>query len=328
MASIMWSDEWNFKKGGRRMNTPRWIYVQLHLLVALFATTAVLGHLISISATSLVIWRSALAICGGAVLVVATGRGNILPSVRCAVSLIGIGVIVGLHWMCFFGAIKLANISICLAGMATTSFFTAFTEPFFEKRRIRPLEVWLGLLVLAGIVMVAGFERGRLSGLVVALAGAFLAAVFPVLNRRMVRRDQLDPVVMVVWEMVGVFLVCMVALPWVDGAGAYGRLMELHGWDWLWLVLLAWACTVFAHAFHIHLLRYLSAYTGNLAINFEPVYGIVAAAVLFAEHRQLHPGFFVGAGAIILANIAHPLVLRELSARKQREGDGSGIDCA
>ena len=87
--------------------------------------------------------------------------------------LIGIGCIVGLHWMCFFGAIKLANISICLAGMATISFFTAFTEPLFDRRRIRPLEVALGLLVVLGIVLVAGFERGRIAGL----------------SRRFVRRD-------------------------------------------------------------------------------------------------------------------------------------------
>jgi drug/metabolite transporter (DMT)-like permease len=232
--------------------------------------------------------------------------------------LLGIGAVVGVHWMCFFGAIKLANISICLAGMATTSFFTAFTEPLMEKRRIRPLEVLLGVLVMAGILLIAGFERGRFLGLLVALASAFLASVFPVLNRQVIRQGKVDPVVMVVWEMVGVFCVCMLLLPMVDGAGAYGKLLDLTGWDWLWVALLAWVCTVFAHAFHIHLLRFLSAYVGNLAINFEPVYGIIAAALIFGEHRDLHPGFFVGASAIIIANLTHPLFLREIARRKAR----------
>jgi drug/metabolite transporter (DMT)-like permease len=236
-------------------------------------------------------------------------KGRMLP-------LLGIGCIVGAHWMCFFGAIRLSNISICLAGMATTSFFTAFTEPFLERRRIRPLEVALGLLVLLGIVMVAGFERGRIAGLLVALLGAFLAAVFPVFNRRIVNQGKLDPLVMVVWEMVGACLICLAALPWIDGPGSYERLLQLKGLDWLWLLLLAWACTVFAHAFHIHLLRYLSAYTANLAINFEPVYGIIAAAILFGEHRQLHPGFFLGTGAILVANILHPLILGAMARGK------------
>lgn len=295
---------------------PRFAYLQLHLLVALFATTAILGHLISLSAPALVVWRTMLAAAGGAFLVVVILRRDVLPPKNRMLPLIGVGCILGVHWMCFFGAIRLSNISICLAGMATTSFFTAFTEPFFERRRIRPLEVALGLLVLTGIVMVAGFERGRIAGLLVALSGAFLAAVFPVMNRRIVNQGKLDPIVMVVWEMVGACLICLAALPWIDGPGAYGRMLDLKGLDWLWLLLLAWACTVFAHGFHIHLLRYFSAYTGNLAINFEPVYGIIAAAALFGEHRQLHPGFFLGTGAILVANILHPLILRRISSRK------------
>lgn len=294
---------------------PRLLYLQLHLLVALFATTAIFGHLITLSAPALVAWRSLLAVVGGGLLVAVVLRRELLPPPGRILPLIGIGGIVGLHWLCFFGSIKLANISICLAGMATTSFFTAFSEPLFERRRVRPLEVVLGLLVVLGIALVAGCERGRLAGLAVALLGALLASVFPVLNRRLVQQERLDPLVMMVWEMLGVGLICLAGLPWFDGPGAYQRLFEFHGLDWLWLLLLAWACTVFAYAFHIHLLRHLSAYTTNLANNFEPVYGIIAAAVLFGEHRQLHPGFFLGVGAIIVANIAHPLVLHHLARR-------------
>jgi drug/metabolite transporter (DMT)-like permease len=295
---------------------PRFLYLQLHLLVALLATTAVFGHLITLPAPALVAWRSFLAALGGAFLVAVVMRRDLLPPPARILPLIGIGGIVGLHWLCFFGAIKLANISICLAGMATTSFFTAFSEPFFDRRRIRPLEVALGLLVLLGIALVAGFERGRLAGLGVALLGAMLASVFPVLNRRLVNQGRLDPLVMMTWEMLGVCVICLICLPWLDGPGAYHRLFELKGHDWLWLLVLAWACTVFAYAFHIHLLRHLSAYTTNLANNFEPVYGIIAAVVLFGEHRQLHPGFFLGAAAIIVANIAHPLVLHKISRPK------------
>lgn len=295
---------------------PRFLYLQLHLLVALFATTAIFGHLITLTAPALVAWRSALAAAGGAVLVAGVLRRPLLPPPGRILPLIGIGTIVGLHWLCFFGAIKLANVSICLAGMATTAFFTAFSEPLLDRRRIRPLEVALGLLVVFGILLVAGFERGRLAGLAVALLGALLASVFPVLNRHLVKRERLDPLVMMVWEMIGVCLICLASLPWLDGPGAYGRLFDLRGLDWLWLLLLAWACTVFAYAFHIHLLRHLSAYTTNLANNFEPVYGIIAAAILFGEHRQLHPGFFAGAATIIVANITHPLVLRRIARRK------------
>lgn len=295
---------------------PRFIYLQLHFLIALYATTAVLGHLISFNAPTLVFWRCLLAALGGVVLVTAILRRKALPPQGMLLPLLGIGGIMGLHWMCFFGAVKLANISICLAGMATTSFFTAFTEPLLERRRVRPLEVLLGLLVVAGILLVAGFERGHLTGLLVALTGAFLAAVFPVMNRRIVRRETMDPLVMVVWEMAGAAAICFAAMPLLEAPGVYERLFDFQGHDWLWLLLLAWVCTVFAQALHIHLLRHLSAYTLNLAGNFEPVYGIAAAAILFAEHHGLHPGFFAGTSTILIANIAHPLILRKIAHSK------------
>ena len=294
---------------------PRFIYLQLHLLVALFATTAVLGYLITLSASALVAWRTLIAGLAAALLV-ALSRKNPLPPPGRLLPLLGIGGIVGLHWMCFFGAVKVANISICMAGMATASFFTAFTEPFFEKRRVRPLEVALGLVVLLGMVLVAGFERGNLLGLSIAWMGAFLAAVFPVLNRRLVLQGELQPLVMVTWEMAGACLVCLLGVGLFDGPSAYEGMLRFKGLDLFWLMVLALFCTVFAYAIHIHLLRYLSAYTGNLAMNFEPVYGIILAACLFGEHRGMHPGFYVGTGTIVLANVMHPLLLRRIARRE------------
>jgi drug/metabolite transporter (DMT)-like permease len=292
------------------------LYLQLHLLVALLATTAILGQLITLSATALVAWRTFLAAPGALLLAGLVLRRPVLPPVRLLLKMLGVGLIVGLHWMCFFGAIKLANISICLAGMATISFFTAFTAPLMERRRVRPLEVMLGLLVVLGIILIAGFEQGRLVGLGVALLGALLAAIFPVFNQQLVRHERMDPVVMVGWEMAGACLACLICLPMIDGPGAYAALFRWQGLDWLWLLLLAWVCTVFAHAFHNHLLRHLSAYTGNLAMNFEPVYGILAAALVFGEHRELHPGFYLGATTILIANVLHPWILGRLARKK------------
>ncbi len=172
------------------------------------------------------------------------------------------------------------------------------------------------MLVLFGIVLIAGFIPGDFLGFAVALMSALLASVFPVLNRRIVNQGRLDPLLMMTWEMVGACLVCLAAMPWIDGPGAYSRMMNLQGLDWLWLIVLAWVCTLFSHVGFIQILRSMSAYTANLAINFEPVYGVVAAALLFGEHRQLHPGFFFGAGTILIANILHPVALRWLARRK------------
>ena len=281
-------------------------YVQLHFLVLLLAATAILGELISIPAVGVVIWRTLFASLGAAAWVL-TRRRSLWPGGQTAGRLLGIGAIVGVHWISFFQAVKMTNISICLAGLAAMPLFTAFTEPLLEKRKVRPFEVLLGLLVLAGIAVVAGaISRNDLAGLGIALFSACLAAVFPVLNRRLVTSGG-DPLTMVAWEMAGALMAALVLLPWL-GEGV--SLFAWKGFDWLWLLLLAFACTVFAHGFHIKLLEHLSAYTMNLAISFEPLYGIIAAAFLFGEYKQLSPMYYAGLVTILLANVIHPMCVR------------------
>lgn len=238
--------------------------------------------------------------------------GRLWPGRVKVARLLGVGVIIGLHWLCLFGAVKIANVSIALAGLATLSLFTAFTEPLLMRRRVRPFEVLLGLVVLAGIGLIAGAETNHLVGLALALLSAMLAAVFLVLNR-MIVIDGADPMVMVGWEMLAAAFVCFLAVPWIDPAG-FPALWFTDPWDWLWICILAFACTVFAQWWTNRLLLRISAYDLNLAANFEPVYGIIAAAVIFSEHAGLTPGFYAGASAIVVANFLHPWLRRRFAA--------------
>ena len=226
--------------------------------------------------------------------------------------LLGIGAIIGLHWLCLFGAVKLANVSIALAGLATLSLFTAFTEPLLTGRRIRPFEVFLGLIVLAGICLIAGVEKAHFAGLCIALLSALLAAVFLVLNRTIVIGGG-DPMVMVGWEMAASTVICFLAVPVFDPAG-FPALAVVSPKDWLWIVILALVCTVFAQALTNRLLRSISAYDFNLAANFEPVYGIIAAALIFGENASLKPAFYAGTLAIVLANFLHPRFQKRFSS--------------
>lgn len=296
----------------------RRIYLQLHLLVALLANTAILGRLITLPAPALVVWRTFLAAMGGAVFATVVRKRSLFAPGRKIFALCGVGMIVGLHWLCFFGAIQLANVSICLSGLATMLFFTAFTEAFFERRRVRPLEVATGLIVLAGIGVVAGYERDHIMGLALAVLSAFLAAIFPVLSRRLVLGG-LDSQVMMSWQMAGAFLVTFLLLPCLVPSPAYAGLFRATSWDWVWLLSLAWICTVGAHTWHIYLLRHTSAFSMNLAINFEPIYGMLAAAVLFHDYRRLTTGFYAGTATILAANILYPLLLRRGRARPARQ---------
>jgi drug/metabolite transporter (DMT)-like permease len=256
----------------------------------------------------LVTWRCLLAALGAFFWVALMRDRKIWIGGREILKLLGVGAVIGVHWLCLFGAVKIANVSIALAGLATLSLFTAFTEPLLNRRKILKFEVFLGLIVLAGICLIAGVETHHALGLGVALFSAFLASVFLVLNRTIVINGG-DPMVMVGWEMVASTVVCFLAIPIFDPLG-FPALAVTDAMDWLWIIILAWGCTVFAQALTNRLLHSISAYNFNLAANFEPVYGILAAAVIFNEHANLKPAFYLGTFAIVLANLLHPMLQR------------------
>lgn len=277
---------------------------QLHLLVIIFAATTILGRLSSLSAPVLITWRCLLAAAGAFLWITLAGRSKTRMAPATLAKLLGVGALIGLHWLCLFASVKVANVSIALAGLATLSLFTAFAEPLLNRRPIKRCEVLLGLLVVLGILLIAGTERAHLGGLILALLSALLAAVFMVINRRIVVAGS-EPMAMVAWEMSAAALVALAAVPLFDPAGlramAFGDPL-----DWLWLLILAIGCTVYAQDLANRLLRVISAYRFNLAANFEPVYGILAAAVIFGEHGELKLSFYLGTLSIVLANFLYP----------------------
>lgn len=290
--------------------------IQLQLLVIVVAFTAILGRLIELPAPILVLWRTSLS----AIIMFAwlniTKQASLTVARDQAWKGIGVGVILGLHWITFFGSIQLANISVCLAGLASISFFTSLTEPLLEKKRPRIREVLLGIMVIPGLLLIAGASWHHITGFVCALVSAFLAALFPVLNRRFALKG-IAPQTLTFYEMIGAAATCLLASI-IYQPQAITHLPSTD--DWLWLGLLAGVCTVWAFSTHIKLLKHFNAFTTNLAFNFEPVYGILLASLIFGEHTELNSLFYLGAGFIIAANLIHSF----LSKKSKRVEIGPG----
>lgn len=290
----------------------RWVLVQFHLLVLVFSFTGILGEIISVGTPALVFWRTLLASAAYFLWVrwrtperLRAGHGR-----RWQIFLNG--VVLGVHWICFFGAIALSNVSVGLAGFASTSLFTALAEPISERRRLRASEVGLGVVVLAGLVVLAlgaapggfggfaGDGSRPLLGLLVALVGALLAAVYSVVNRRFLLAG-IPSTSILVFGMPGAFVAAAVAIAVVPGFAFEVPAAA----DWPPLLVLALGCTFLAYIWYTNLMRHLTAYTANMIVNFEPVYGILMASLLFGEHKDLSLTFYLGLGIIVLANILH-----------------------
>jgi drug/metabolite transporter (DMT)-like permease len=304
-------------------------YLRLHFIVLLWGFTAILGKLISVPPVELVFWRTLLAASGLAVLLV-TRRQPWRVAGREALKMLGIGALVAAHWITFFLAARLSSVSVCLAGMATLALWTSLLEPLVLWRRVRLYEVGLGLLTMVGLYLVSQAELDQMAGLLVAIVSAGLSALFSVLNSRLVKRH--TPFQLTLYEMSGACLSIVLFMPVYSRYFTDGRGLQLtwQGYDWLWLLLLAGVCTVYAFSSSVELMKRISAFVVNLTINLEPVYGILLAVLMYTlripgfGQEKLSTGFYLGTVVILLSVLIHP-VLDQWMKRRQRRADAAEV---
>jgi len=289
-------------------------YLLLHFIVLIWGVTSILGLLISLPSLELVFYRTLLAAIGVAVLM-----GIRKESLRVApmdlLKIIGVGVLISLHWIFFFWSAKVSTASVCLAGMATTSLWTSFLDPLINKKRIKPFEVALGLLVISGLLVIFQFENGYWLGLFMALAAAFLSALFSILNGRLTFRY--SPYQITFYEMAAASLVALLFLPlysYIDGTAIQ---WTWKGLDWFWILILAGICTVYAFSASVELMKRLSVFSINLTINLEPVYGILLAVLIFGEKEKMTQQFYLGTGIIFISVLIYPVLNYWQKKRKE-----------
>ena len=290
----------------------RTAWLQIHFCVLLWGFTAILGKLITLPALPLVWWRMLL-VAVLLLLVPRVWRGLRAMPPRLRWGYAAAGVLVSLHWLTFYAAIKLSNASVAATCMALGTVFTALVEPWMTGKRLSKREVGIGIAVLPGVALVAGgVPDGMHVGIVVGAISALLVALFGSLNKRLVEHG--DPLSVTALEM-GAGVAAMTVLAPLSGLlapHAFGGdpFVVPDARDAAYLVGLAVACTLVPFALSLVALRHLTAFGAQLAVNLEPVYAIVLAIVLLGEQRELTPLFYLGVAIILATVLVYPLLLR------------------
>ncbi len=290
-------------------------YLLLHFIVLIWGITSILGLLISLPALELVFYRTLLASLGVAILMVWRKQSMWVPPAQ-LIKIVGVGILISLHWIFFFWSAKVSTASVCLAGMATTSLWTAFVDPIINRKKIKWYEVALGLLVISGLVVIFQFESGYWLGLSLALLSAFLSALFSVFNARLTFRH--TPYQITLYEMGAASLFALLFMPIYSEFLNEGAPIQWAwtGLDWLWMLILSGICTVYAFSVSVELMKRVSVFTINLTINLEPVYGILLAVLVFGEKEKMTPQFYLGTLIILISVLIYP-VLNYWNKRKK-----------
>lgn len=275
------------------------ILIILHLAVFLAGWTGIFGRLISLGGLPLVWYRMMVSVVVLAS-VLALMRRLHNPGWKGFSKIAGCGIILALHWVAFFASIQASNVSIGVACVATSCFFTTLFHPLINRKRVSWIEVLISFISIAGVLLIFSLDVRFRLGIALGLLCAALYSVFSILNINVARETGEDSATMLLFELIGGVLFLTVCMP------LYTHLFPEHSVtpvrsDYLWLFLLGSVFTVLPFLFQLQALTKLSAFTVNLAYNLEPVYSIAIAAVLFKELQEVNFSFWLGMALIIVS---------------------------
>jgi drug/metabolite transporter (DMT)-like permease len=270
--------------------------ITLHATVVVFGFTGVLGKLITLSAEPLVFWRTLIGAGGLYVWMWMRRKQRPEMSRRLHVGVVGTGLLVAVHWVTFFAAIKASTVSLALAVMATVPVFVALIEPIIKRRRMDAIELLLGLVAVLGLWWMYRVDVTYGHGMLLALVSAFCAALFGTLNS--VWSQSLPSLAVSRIELASA---CVALGLWMTFLGLWDTAVPSTA-DAGWLLLLGLVATSLAFALTVEVMRVLSPFTVAMAINLEPVYAIILALFIFGKEEVMPPGFYGGA-AVLLATV-------------------------
>lgn len=288
-------------------------YLHLHFLVFIAGFTAILGELITIKAIPLVWFRMVIASIL-MLIYIKLAKVKLKAAPKAIFKYALAGIIIALHWITFFGAIDVANISIALAMFSSGAFFASFIEPLIYKRAVIWYEIVFGILVIIGVLVITQSEFKYINGIILGITSAFLSSLFAVLNGSFLKQN--TATVISFYEFLSGVLFITIYI-FFFGEGFSTEFFNLSISDYGYLFILASVCTAYAFIASVYVMRLISPYTVVLTYNLEPIYGIVLAVLLFPEKETMSPEFYYGA-CIIIATVMLNGIIKNMRTLKRK----------
>jgi drug/metabolite transporter (DMT)-like permease len=272
--------------------------LHLHFIIFLWGFTSILGALINLDSLPIVWYRMSIAAVMIAVYFVLFSKKSFQIHAGALKYYALGGVLISVHWVLFFYAIKISSISLTLSILSSASLMTSILEPILYKRRFRSYEIFFGLFVILGLYLIFGVQQENLVGIITALACTLLSVLFSLLNGKLIEKYPANNISF--YQLLIGALVMSVAMGFTLETPAI--LFELSWEDMLWIFLLSSVCTAYATIASVIILKHVTPFTMMISLNLEPIYAIFFSLIIFGEKELMSPQFYVGV-LIILAGV-------------------------
>ena len=292
-------------------------HILMHLTVLIFGLTGPLGKMIELDESIIVLYRLIFAVLGIYIYFKLSGY-KINYSKEALKETSYVGLIVGLHWITFFGAIKYSNVSVALICFSSSTLFTSILEPIYFKRKPVLYEVVLGIMIILGIFYVCKepgkpfFDSTYATGMILSIISAFLASWFTVINGILIQKGRrAKNISFLELSFALIFLIIVVAANYSNNLSA----LSFTGKDIILCMVLGLVCTSFAYIVSVDVMKEISPYTITMSVNLEPIYSIILATILWPGSEKMSPSFYIGASAILGVIVLNGIIKKKVKAK-------------
>nr|WP_315258180.1 DMT family transporter [uncultured Flavobacterium sp.] len=278
-------------------------YLNLHLIVFIWGFTAILGALITIQSDFLVWYRMFFAAVFLAFFL-GFKKKSFKVATKVLMKFTFVGLLIALHWILFFEAIKVSTVSITLSVFSLGAFFASLLEPLFYGRKVLWYEVFFGVIIIAGLGLIMQVEINYWNGMLLALVSIILGVLFTLMNGKLIVNH--DPSVISFYEFLAGFIFISIYFLFRGSFSAENFVMSAK--NWILILVLASVCTAYAFTASVKVMRQLSPYTVMLTTNLEPVYGIVLAFFIIGGKEKMSTEFYIGAVVIVITVLLNGII--------------------
>lgn len=287
-------------------------FMKLHLSILISCFTGILGRVIKANEI-LLVWDRFLITCLFFMAILVFTKKFCIVHLKEFFKIAGLGALLAIHWILFYGSIKLSNVSVALVSFSTLGLFTAILEPIINKKSFSYREFFYSMITMAGIALIFSFDLNHRIGIVWGVLSAGAASLFTIFNKRVMVRHTSNT--MLFYELLGGLITTSLILPfYLKMAGIQTIIPTFH--DLFYLFILSLCCTVWLYKLEIQVLKKMSAFTVNLTYNLEPVYTIILAMLIFNEAKELNFTFYIGMGLIVMSVILQMIAVKRESSRE------------
>jgi len=281
-------------------------FLLLHFIVFIWGFSPILGKFITANAFVIIGYRLAITVTVMYLYLLIT-KQNLTCSKNTLLKLASVGLIILVHWLSFYGAIKVSNVSVTMAAFSTGTLFSAIIEPIVFKRKIRLYEIVIGLIIIVAILLIFSVEGKYWLGAGLGVFAALTSSLFGVINGVLVK--EIKPAVLSFYELFFALIGLLIYFAFTNSITINQFNIDTN--SWIGILLLSLVCTVYPFIASVNLSKYLSPYTILLTVNLETVYGIIWAIIFFNENKDVKSTFYIGVIIILFAVFLNAFIKKQ-----------------